>query len=295
MNIPWDDLRLVLAIAEAGSLSGAAKAIKQGQPTVSRRLAALEHQLGTALFLRQPSGVALTVAGERLLPGAKKMAEFATEATRAFESSDGRPQGLVRVTASPSVCFEFLAPFAAFLAGKQPGLQLEVLSSMQYLDLARGEADLAIRGRGSPSGPELTVVTQVTLESAVFVSPALAARLPKKATLADLPWIGWAPPFESIPPGPQLAAAIPNFRPVFTSDNYLVHFAAAQAGVGAIVLQKTRHRFLRERGLVPLAIDLGPWKMIEVCLVCAKSALDVPRIRTVAHLLGRELESLQRP
>jgi DNA-binding transcriptional LysR family regulator len=295
MNIPWDDLRLVLAIAEAGSLSGAAKALQQGQPTISRRLSALEHQLGTALFLRQPGGVALTVAGERLLPGARKMAEFAAEATRAYEASDGRPQGLVRVTASPSMCFEFLAPFAGFLAAREPGLQLEVLSSIQYLDLARGEADLAIRFRGGKPHPEVTVVTTVTLESAVFVSPALAARLPKKPGLADVPWIGWAPPLESIPPQPQLEAAIPGFRPVFTSDNYLVHFAAAQAGVGAILLQKTRHRFLRDRGLVSLPIDLGPWKTLEVSLMCAKSALDVPRIRTVAHLLAKELELLQRP
>ncbi len=291
MDIPWEDLQLFLAIAETGSLSAAAKVVALGQPTVSRRLAALEYRVGTALFRRSVSGVSLTVAGERLVPAAKKMAEFAGEANRAVGASDGRPRGLVRVTASPSVCFEFLAPFAGMLAGKQPGLQLEVLSAMQYLDLARGEADLAIRGR-APTQPEITVVKRITVRSAVFVTKALAARLPKKPTLADVPWIGWAAPFESIPPQPQLEAAIPGFRPVFTSDNYLVHLAAAQAGVGAIILYRASHPFLRDRGLVELPIDLGPWREVPVMLMCAKSALDVPRVRLVSELLTKELERL---
>lgn len=290
-NIPWDDLQLFLAIAETGSLSAAAKALTLGQPTVSRRLAALEYRVGTALFLRSVSGVAMTVAGERLLPAAKKMAEFAGEAGRSLGASDGKARGVVRVTAAPSVCFEFLAPFAALLATRQPGVQLEVLSTMHYLDLARGEADLAIRTR-PPEQPELTVIMRKRVRSAVLVSPALAAKLGKKPKLQDVPWLGWAPPLESIPPQPQLAAAIPGFKPVFTADNFLVHLAAAQAGVGAIILYDAKHRFLRDRGLVPLPLDLGKWASSEVLLVCARSALDVPRVRVVAELLEKELSAL---
>ncbi len=268
-NIPWEDLQLFLAIAETGSLSAAAKVLAQGQPTVSRRLAALEYRVGTPLFLRSVTGVAMTVAGERLLPSAKKMAEFAGEAGRSLGASDGKVRGLVRVTAPPSVCFEFLAPFAAMLATKQPGLQLEVLSTMHYLDLARGEADLAIRSR-APTQSELTIVTRKKVRSAVLVSPTLAAKLGKKPKLKDIPWLGWAPPLQTIPPQPQLEALIPGFKPVFTTDNFLVHVAAAQAGVGAIILYDAKHRFLRERGLVPLNVDLGQWAEQEVLLVCAK-------------------------
>lgn len=292
-NIPWEDLQLFLAIAETGSLSAAAKVLTLGQPTVSRRLAALEYRVGTALFLRSVSGVALTVAGERLLPAAKKMAEFAGEASRSLGATDGKVRGLVRVTAPPSVCFEFLAPFAAMLATKQPGLQLEVLSTMHYLDLARGEADLAIRSRPTTQR-ELTIVTCKKVRSAVLVSPSLAAKLGKKPKLHDIPWLGWAPPLESVPPQPQLEAAIPGFKPVFTSDNFLVHLAAAQAGVGAVILYDAKHRFLRDRGLVPLNVDLGQWSETEVLLVCAKSALDVPRVRVVAELLAKELNALER-
>ncbi len=299
MDIPWEDVELFLVVAQTGSLSGAARQLRIGQPTVSRRLAALEYLVGTPLFLRRPDGVALTTEGERLVEPARKMAEWAGEVSRAAAASDGRPHGVVRVTAAPLVCFEYLAPFAAVLARRQLGPRLEVLSTMQYLDLARGEADLALRGK-APSQPDLKVVYSFELENAVFVSPALAARLPKKPTLAELPWIGWAPPFDNIPPQPQLEAMIPGFSPAFTSDNFLVHLSAAEAGVGAVVLfrmpsgKEASSLCHRSRALVPLPIDLGAWSTVTVNLVAARSALDVPRVRVVTELLVEELKKISK-
>lgn len=83
MNIPWDDVQLFLAIAETGSLSAASRQLRLGQPTVSRRLALLEHQLGYQLFRREVAGARLTSAGEKLLLPARRMAEWAGEISRA--------------------------------------------------------------------------------------------------------------------------------------------------------------------------------------------------------------------
>lgn len=293
MDICWDDAKLFLAIAETGSLSGAARQLKRGQPTVSRRLAMLEYTVGAGLFRRSVDGATLTSAGERLLGPAKKMAEWAGELHRAAEAHEGAPRGLVRVTSSPFICFDFLAPFAGFLAQKHPGLRLEVLSSVQYLDLARGEADLAMRAR-EPSNPDLQRVFSLEIESAVFVSKALKARLPRKPTLQTLPWVAWCPPFDSIPPNPQLEALIPGFTPAFTADHFLVQLAAAEAGLGAIVLGRVSHRFSRESPLVPLDLDLGPQGKQSLHLVCAKSALDIPRVRRVAELVVEELKRTKR-
>lgn len=116
------------------------------------------------------------------------------------------------------------------------------------------------------------------------------ARLPARPTLADIGFIAWAPPFEQFPPNPQLAAQIPQFRPAFSSDDYTVQRRAAEAGVGAMFLAKVRHRFNRDSALVPLGLDLGPHARGKLCLVCAKSALGVSRIRAVAELLREELE-----
>lgn len=292
MDIAWNDLRLFLAVAEAGSVSGAARSLRIGQPTVSRRLAALEYTMGASLFRRSIDGASLTSAGERLLGPARKMAEWAGEVGRAAAKVDQVASGLVRVTASPFISFDFLAPMAGWLSRKHPALRLEVMSSMQYLDLARGEADLALRLK-PPTQDDLKLVFDVELNNAVFVSRALAAKLPKKPAWSDLPWIAWAPPFDTLPPNPQLEQAIPGFRPSFTSDNFLVNVAAAEAGAGAIIMAQARHRFSRPTTLVPLKVELGPHAKSRLCLVCAKSALDIPRVRKMAELIVDELRQLK--
>ena len=289
MDIPWDDLRLFLAVAEAGSLSGAARKLRIGQPTVSRKLAAIEYTLGATLFRRSVDGATLTGAGERLLVPARKMAEWAGEAGRAAEQRSSTPTGLVRVTAPPYISCDFVAPFAAWVARTYPGLRLEVLSATHHLDLARGEADLALRSR-SPSQPELQLVTTRLQHNTVYVARSLAAKLPKRPRVVDLPWVAWSPPFEDLPPNPQLRELVPSFVPAFASDNFLVLLAAAEAGADAIVLPRERHRFSRPSSLVRLPIDLGPHATSQTHLVCAKSALDIPRIRLVCGLLETELK-----
>jgi DNA-binding transcriptional LysR family regulator len=290
MDIPWEDVRLFLAVAEAGSLSGAARALRLGQPTVTRRLQLLEYTLGAALFRRSATGARLTAAGVRLLEPARKMAEWAGEVGRAAEKTSEGPAGLVRVTAPPFVAADLLAPFAVRVAARHPGLRLEVLSGMNYLDLVRGEADLALRPRKADKDDLVTVHSQ-EFANAVFVAPALAARAPKRPALRDLPWVAWSPPYEALPPNPQLAELMPGYLPAFTSDHFLVMLAAAQAGAGAIVLPDYAGRPGRAP-LVPLPVDLGPFARGVVHLVAARSAMDIPRVRAVAGLLVEELRRI---
>ncbi|MCK6547356.1 LysR family transcriptional regulator [Myxococcota bacterium] len=289
LDLEWDDVRLFLAVAETGSISAAARTLRLVQPTASRRLADLELRLGTPLFHRKPSGVSLTSAGERLVEPARKMAEWAGEVSRAAARADGPPSGLVRVATAPGVAFDFLAPFAAAMHDEHPELRLELSCSMHYVDLARGEADLALR---MMPANRRELVTVATLEHAncVFVAERYARTLPKKPKVTDLRWIAWAPPFEQLPPNPQLAALIPDFEPAFTADNFLVMLRAMHAGMGAMVLGDVRHRFADTEGLVRLDLDLGPHAKSAIHLVAARSALDVPRIRAVAHLITKELD-----
>ena len=288
MDISWDDARLFLAIAEEGSVSAASRSLRIAQPTVSRRLRDLEEALGFALFQRAHGGTTLTTRGERLLEPAKKMAEWAAELARAAEKKQSKPSGVVRVTAPPGVAYDFLAPFAAWLRGKHPELRLEVLSAVDYLDLPRGAADLAIRMR--PPAKDLVVIASVDQSIGVFAAKSYAQKLPKKPVLADIDWIAWAPPFEKLPPTAHLAAAIPNFRPAFSADDFLVQMAAAEAGAGAIVLGGLRHRFSNS-ALVRLDVDIGSSARARLFLVATKSALDIPRIRVVADLLVHEIEN----
>jgi len=246
-----------------------------------------EARLALAFFVRRAEGAALTAAGERLVPAARRMAESAAELGRLVASGESAPEGRVRIAAPPGIAFDFLAPFARALREAHPGLRLEVLASVPHIDLARGEADLALRTR-CPAQRELVCLGELELEVAAFASADYAASLPDGYDHADVGWITWAPPFDQVPPRPQLEAMIPGFEPAFTSDSYLVQTRAAEVGVGAMILSRARHPFLRDTGLVELDLDLGGASG-TMHLVCAKSMQAVPRVQAVIELLSEEL------
>jgi len=296
VHIPWSDLELVVAIAEAGSLSGAARALRTTQPTVSRRLAELEARLGEPVFRRTVAGAVATSFGERLLEPARRMREHALEVEHAAEDADGEPRGVVRVSAAPGMAYAFVAPFAALARDRLPGVRLEVLASTRYVDLVRREADVAIRWQ-SPARRdeqrELEVLAAVEHPVVAVATREYIATLPKKYTARDIGWIGWAPPFDQLAPNPQLAAAIPGFQPAFAADDYLVQVRAAETGAGAIVSTRLRYRLSPPSPLVELEVSLGA-PPAKTHVVAARAALSVPRVRAVAELLARELATTAR-
>jgi DNA-binding transcriptional LysR family regulator len=293
MHIPWDDVHVFLAVAEAGSLSGAARRLRTTQPTVSRRIADLEATVGEPLFVRTADGAALTAFGERLLDPARRMAECASEVERAVDRGDAAPRGVVRLTAPPGIAFEVVAPFAAWLRKELPEVRLEVVATVHYLDLSRREADLALRF-AAPAQRDLVTLASLEMEAAAFASESYARTLPKGYGMADVAWIGWAPPHDDRSPNRELAALIPGFSPVFACDDFLVQLAAAQAGLGAIFLGRARHRFSPKSTLVELDLELGDLGQ-ALHLVCAKSALAIPGVRAVAELLAAELAGAEAP
>jgi len=286
----WNEMQLFLAVAESGSLTAAAKKLKVTQPTASRRLLDLEASVGEQLFVRGTSGAHLTSFGERMLEPARRMAEWAGETERVAARAQVAPSGVVRITAAPGVAFDFVAPFAAYAKKKLPDVTLEVISTVQYLDLGRREADLALRFQ-APTQRDVVSVAKIDFDVALYASEKYAQKLPKKPALADIDWIAWAPPLDHLSPNPELAKLIPNFRPSFASDDFVVQQRAAEEGLGAIFLGKITHRFSKSK-LVEIALPMKVPKSV-LHLACARSALDVPRVRAVADLLARELTSSQ--
>ncbi|MBX3183785.1 MAG: LysR family transcriptional regulator [Polyangiaceae bacterium] len=298
MNIPWDDLRLFLAVVEAGSTLKAARQLRLSQPTVSRRIAQLEDQLGAALFERSVRGFTPTALGERLIDPAKRMAEWAREIEPLVTGDDLRPRGVVRITAPPGMAYSIIAPLAGELATKLPFVRLHVQSRVDYLDLIRREADLALRTR-PPTQRDLVEVARVELEADAFATPEYIARLPRPHTLADIGFIAWAPPYDTLSPNRELTEMLPGFTPVFASDDFLIQIRAAEASVGAIFLAVSHlalpHAAHHRSALQRLHLDLGPHARSSLHLVAAKSALAVPRIRAVAEQVTRALERAASP
>ncbi len=286
MHVDWNDVQLFLAVADGGSLTAGAHKLGLTQPTASRRILDLESKLGEMLFVRGKSGATLTSFGERMLEPARHMAEWSVEAERVAEGAETEPRGVVRVTAPPGLAYDFVAPFAAHCKKKLPEITLEVLSTVHYLDLARREADLALRMQ-EPTQRDLVTVAHTRFDVAAYASKSYVASLPKKCRPADVDWIAWAPPFDHLSPNPELAKMIPGFRPSFASDDFIVQVKAAREGLGAIFLGRVQHRFSRELGLVEVPVALPPIRG-GLWIVCAKSSLEVPRVRAVADLLAKE-------
>jgi DNA-binding transcriptional LysR family regulator len=144
-SIDWDDLRVALAVADAGSLAGAARALNVNHTTALRRLDALEARLDTRLFDRQRGGYLPTEAGELLAQEARAIAPRVADIERRLLGRDLRLTGHVRVTTA-FVTMAYLLPSAlADFARSQPGIEVEVAESGTLLDLSRRQADVAIR------------------------------------------------------------------------------------------------------------------------------------------------------
>ncbi len=143
--IDWNDLRHVLAVARFGTLSAAARELRVTQPTVGRRIAALERRLDARLFVRTREGWAPTDAGRAVLEHAQKMAEHAVAAENLVAGRDAGIAGTVRITASEWLVRSVLAPSLGALVEKHPSLALELVADPRHLNLVQREADVAIR------------------------------------------------------------------------------------------------------------------------------------------------------
>jgi DNA-binding transcriptional LysR family regulator len=147
----WNDVRIFLAVAESGSLSAAARRLKLSQPTVGRRIQAFERGLAVSLFDRRPDGFALTAAGSELLPVAAEMARAADTIERQRPAMEGSLTGVVRIAAGGWMS-RFLSGHALELTAGLSGLKLEIFNAYQFANLARREADLALRNQRPQDG-----------------------------------------------------------------------------------------------------------------------------------------------
>lgn len=280
-NLSWEDAQLFLAVAEHASFSGAAKALGLGQATISRRIQQLEQNLQQQLFERGKYGATPTEAATKLLPAAEQMAKWASEFDRQALGVGQTLSGIVKIAAAPGVAVEQLAPFASRLKQQEPNIQLEILSSVEYVDLTRGVADIAIRTK-APREPELVVLHKSTVQPIVVGSKEYVATIEQPCTWQDLLWVTWANPFQHVAPRPMLERIIENFSPVFTSDDYLVQKAAVKNGLGAFITNRPVGFETSEL----IEIDIGvALPTTEFFIVCAKSMQQVPRVRVVVERL----------
>jgi DNA-binding transcriptional LysR family regulator len=141
----WEDLRYFVAIASAGTLSGAARQLNVDQATVSRRLAALESELGARLIDRQPRRAVLTAFGQKVLARAIEVETSMLAIKRLSLSASSESRAKISISAPPILARHFFAPQLLVLSQRLPQVQVSVLSESRFASLSKLEADLAIR------------------------------------------------------------------------------------------------------------------------------------------------------
>lgn len=183
----WDDLRVVLAVCRAGSLSGAAKALKLNKSTVFRQINAIEKKMGVRFFERLPQGYQMTEAGEMVMHTAQRMEADVNNLQTQLLGKDFRLQGNIRVTAPEGIAMAFLAPLMAEFCQIHPDIDIDLITTSAALELSRREADLAIRVTRKP--PDTSLGKRVSaFNFGIYASPDyLCSR--RSLPLNELDWL----------------------------------------------------------------------------------------------------------
>ncbi len=153
----WDDLKVLLALSRAGSTRKAAATLGVSNTTVMRRLESLEETIGGRLFDRTPDGFRATPLADQLLPAARAVEERLTEAERQVSGRDSELGGRIKLSL-PAVPVTHIAEAVAEFAIKDPRIELDITVSDHPVDLARREADIAVRGIPKHKRPPKDIV-----------------------------------------------------------------------------------------------------------------------------------------
>ncbi len=173
MNL--EQLASFVTVAQLGHFTRAAEHLHLAQPSLSRQIAALEHDLGAELFHRARGGSTLTAAGESLLPLARRMLSDAESVRRELAELAGLQRGRVRLGATPTLCISLVAEVLSTFHSAHPAIELHVSEngSLRLLDeLAAGELDLALITTSDVSSADRFTVTPLLVEEVVVISSA---------------------------------------------------------------------------------------------------------------------------
>ncbi len=183
----WDDMRLFLAVARIGSISGAAKKLEVQHSTVSRRLRKLEGKLGARLIERKKNGFELTLAGENVKQAANRMETEVLHMDSIVLGKDSNLVGSLKVTAINNMASTVLMPMFASFSKTYPQVDLHIVVSNLDSSLSQREADVAIRLTNSPTDT-LIGKRLITVASTIYGSREYLKLLREES--GEPRWIG---------------------------------------------------------------------------------------------------------
>ena len=292
--LDWTLAQSFLAVAEAGSLSGAARALGMTQPSLGRHIAKIEALLNVTLFHRVQRGLSLTEAGHALLPQARAMRAAAHACSLAAAGREETLAGPVRITASRIIAHYVLPPIIADLRRKAPQIEIDLVASDETENLLYREADIALR-MYRPKQLDLIAKHIRLVPMAIYGAPDLYKRYGLPQTIEEvlaMPIIG----FDKSDLILRMLQGLghPRQRRDFKlrCDDQLVHWqlVKAGAGIGAMPCEVGDHDPTVTR-IAPF-LSLAP---LSLWIAVPGPLLESPRMRLVFDHLIAGLATLPQP
>lgn len=288
ISFDWNQVRAFLATAEEGSLSAAARALGQTQPTLSRQVAALEEELGITLFERAGRAMALTAAGQDLLEHVRVMADAATQVSLSASGQSQAVEGNVVITTTGALATYYLPPIIKKIREQAPKITLEIVTSNEVQDLTRREADISIR-HARPTQPDLIAKLIGDTAAHLYASEDYLQRLGPVTRLSDLEqadFIGFDRNAEMIAEMQRhgLNLNLANFTVNTRAGTVMRELVAQGLGIGFLT-RDIEHLDPRVKPILPDQLILP----IPVWLVTHRELHTSKRIRIVYDILAEQL------
>jgi DNA-binding transcriptional LysR family regulator len=286
-QVDWEDLRVLIELSRLGTLSATAREMGVTHATVGRRLAALETDLAQPLFVRDGGKYALTEAGKRILDLAKPMSESADAVMRAVSSLDERLTGPVRITATEAIASFLVMPALGEIRRKYPDLDLLLNITQLNLNLARSDADIAVRLARPESGSGLIGVKASDLDYNLYASKSyIEGRRPM-----TWDYLGYPDDMKDWPEAKALDGAMLGGGRVVLKLNHLGNrMVAARLGMGVGLIPDQMAASWPDLARVS---NGGPVLKREVYLLVHEDMREVPRIKACLELLSQTIQGLE--
>jgi len=289
----WNDLRYFLAVARHGSTNAAAKALNVSQSTVHRRLLELEKRIGRNVVIRHATGYRLTEFGTGLQPWAEQVEKAIGSLERYLVAADDTPTGSVRVTCSESIGYRLMqSPLLETFHGRHPGLRVELIMSDHFLDIAKGEADVAIRA-GVPNEETLVGRKIADVPWALYCSRGYLARhgqVERAEDIAGHSVIEFDGDIRDHHAAKWLRSVAPTARVVARSNTVPGLLMTVKSGAGLAPLPVPLA--VRDSDLVSV---LGPLPGLysPIYLLTHPDLRHMPRVRTFFDFIIEEIDSVR--
>jgi len=280
----WDDARFVLALSRTGTIRAAAKILSVNHTTVSRRIAAMEKQLSARLFEQTTQGYVLTASGQIIVQAAETMEDLVHGSQQQIEGADTALSGDVHIHIpdifNDWVC-EQLAPFSR----QHPNLRIHVSSDTAVANLARREADIALRFTDSP--PE-DMVGQKVCKMPVALYKNVDFEFDPNKDLAGYPWVRWSDVFSGSRVEKWISKKSKDTKNVTRVSTYgtLTSFIRHGAGIGLLSpwFAENDPKLVQ---LTPIIEEL----LMDVWVLIHPDLRGVKRIKSIKDLLIELFES----